>query len=363
MMSRSMIAEALGVVVGGILACSSDSDPTKPMTAGAGGGTGNAGFGGQAGWVDGGGQCSSSMPTGRVALPADDSSHPSEGVEWWYWTGHLKTDDGRWFGFEEVFFRAASGSSHAQKGHRALSDITDGTFHFASASKLGEPEVVANGFSLSLDGMTAQGGDGHDQLHMVVDTYTLDLNLTAAKRAVWQHEDGYTDYSLGGYTYYYSRERMNAVGTLTVDGKASAVTGTAWFDHQYGDLAKLVDSGWDWFAIQLDDGRDIMLFVSRNAGKRTLVGGSYSDANCATVEIGPDAYSVTPLEQWKSSRSNCTYPSGWTVNAAGLTLTVTPVLKDQELHTSTSAYYWEGAAEVRGSASGRAYVELTGYCP
>jgi len=41
---------------------------------------------------------------GPVELPADDAFLPSEQVQWWYWTGHLFTDDGRRFGFEIVFF-------------------------------------------------------------------------------------------------------------------------------------------------------------------------------------------------------------------------------------------------------------------
>ena len=35
---------------------------------------------------------------GPVELPADDAFLPTEQVQWWYWTGHLLTDDGRRFG-------------------------------------------------------------------------------------------------------------------------------------------------------------------------------------------------------------------------------------------------------------------------
>src|ERR671919_798165 len=67
-----------------------------------------------------------------------------------------------------------------------------------------------------------------------------------------------------GRTYYYSRPRMDATGTLTLDSSALAVQGTVWFDHQWGDfIAVGGGSGWDWFAVNLDDGTDVMLYVLR----------------------------------------------------------------------------------------------------
>ena len=40
----------------------------------------------------------------RLTLPAADGSLPSNPVQWWYWTGHLATADGRRFGVEACFF-------------------------------------------------------------------------------------------------------------------------------------------------------------------------------------------------------------------------------------------------------------------
>ena len=41
---------------------------------------------------------------GLVKLPQDDGFLSEEAIQWWYWTGHLETEDGRRFGFEVVFF-------------------------------------------------------------------------------------------------------------------------------------------------------------------------------------------------------------------------------------------------------------------
>lgn len=298
-------------------------------------------------------------PLGRVALPADDGAH-EQPVEWWYWTGHLKTEDGRWFGFEEVFFLGKYQGLPSRMAHLAVTDAAGKKFHHVAAKSLGGVVAPPGGFDLALGDLGAVGGGGSDHLHGKVDGLELDLVLQETKAPVLQHQGGYTDYPFGGYTYYYSRERMAATGTLTIDGVPLRVTGTAWFDHQYGDLFKAADLGWDWFAIQLDDGRELMLFVVRDPAEPVLVGGSLSTAQCEKTEL--TEYRLTPLGTWKSPHSGCSYPMGWRVEAAGMSLELKPVLEDQELFSSRPIY-WEGAATVSGSATGRAYVELAGRCP
>src|SRR5438270_2022410 len=45
------------------------------------------------------------LPGYRYEFPRDYFSHPDYQTEWWYYTGHLQTADGRTFGFELMFFR------------------------------------------------------------------------------------------------------------------------------------------------------------------------------------------------------------------------------------------------------------------
>jgi len=305
-----------------------------------------------------------STPTGRVELPKDDGRHSDEPVEWWYWTGHLETAEGRWFGFELAFFAAEliPGQS-GQMAHFAVTDVDTGAFHYDSQVLAGAAVAVENGFQLAISPQTAVGGDGRDTLHGEVDDYVLDLSLEPSKPAVLQHGDGFTEYDVGGYTYYYSRERMAAVGTIAVAGQTFEVTGTAWFDHQWGELSQVADTGWDWFALQLDNGSELMLYVLRPKGGDVSVGGSFTDADCQSSELGPEELEVTSLGEWTSPHTDCTYPLGWTIEFGGQSYTLTPVLEDQELYEVAPApKYWEGAATVSGDETGRAYIELVGYC-
>jgi predicted secreted hydrolase len=306
------------------------------------------------------------IPEGRVTLPGDEALH-DEPIEWWYWTGHLRTEDGRWFGFELVFFVVQEGIVTAMMAHHAITDMAAQTFQYDTEYDLREPAEVPNGFDFALGSLTATGGGGRDELHATVDDYALDLVLTDTKSAVLQHGDGFHEYDFGGYTYYFSRPRMAAEGTLRVGEHTLAVAGTAWFDHQWGDLQEIVSVGWDWFALQLDDHRELMFFEARAGVEPTLVGASLTDASCVTREISPDSYTIEVLESWTSPTTGCTWPIGWRIVVdevdplERLDLIVTPAMKDQELE-SVFITYWEGAATVSGTVSGRAYVELVGYC-
>lgn len=299
------------------------------------------------------------VPEGDVVLPLDEGPH-DEDVEWWYWTGHLQDEAGHWYGFEHVYFSFAYGASSAMMVHHALTDVDAQQFDFFVDYEMGaSPTEVEHGFSFTIGNQNAAGANGTDHLHGEAEGRVLDLDLTATKAPVLQHGTGYTEYPFGGYTYYYSRARMAAEGTLQIDGETRAVSGTGWFDHQWGALADAVGTGWDWFALQLEDGREIMVFLLRPDGGDLLAGATITDSDCNSIE--EESVTVTATGEWTSPTTGCTFPMGWELEIGDETFSITPVMEDQEIATSYQVY-WEGAATVSGSATGRAYVELTEYC-
>ncbi len=298
------------------------------------------------------------LPAGEVDFAADESVH-QELLEWWYWTGHLQDDQGRWYGFEQTFFVFQMGFYDATMAHVAVTDIDAGTFSYdyTHIEELPDPEM--SGIDLVAGTSTAQGLDGHDRLAGATDRYAIDLELEASKAPVLHHGDGFHEYEVGGYTWYYTRPRMDVTGTITVDGEPRAVSGQGWMDHQWGNLLLIAETGWDWFAVQLDDGREIMIFLVRDEDE--VPGGSITGPDCVTEELGEDEIEVTAQGTWTSPISGCSYPMGWDVRVRDMHFTVTPVMEDQELYHERETY-WEGASIVDGDVSGRAYVELAGYC-
>ena len=76
----------------------------------------------------------------RSSCPRDDGPHDRL-TEWWYYTGHLRADDGRRFGFEFVIFRAERGAFPVTwASHLALTDETGRRFLYDQRSEVG-PQV------------------------------------------------------------------------------------------------------------------------------------------------------------------------------------------------------------------------------
>lgn len=319
-------------------------------------------------------------PLPPVRFPQDEAPH-HDLTEWWYYTGHLHGSDAHGhihtYGFELTFFQTLRGGfSPYYAAHFAVSDITGGGFHydqrasFEPASAI-PPDGSTNGFDVSLGDWSARGLDGHDHLAATSTGYAIAIDLAATKPAALHGGMGIISYGPSGFSYYYSRTRMSLSGTLTDHNTPVNVTGQAWMDHQWGNFVSLTGSGWDWFSIQLDDNTDYMLYVIRDAKKQPVsVFGTAIAADGTASELPANAIETQALATWTSPQTSGVYPSGWQVvlPSQRLTLTLKPLLLDQELVTaqSTGVAYWEGAVAVtgqRGGAriAGEGYVELTGY--
>jgi predicted secreted hydrolase len=156
---------------------------------------------------------------------------------------------------------------------------------------------------------------------------------------------------------------------VRIGGESFRVTGDAWMDREWSTSSLGRDQiGWDWFALQLSDGSDLMLYRLRRKD-----GGA--DPFSSGMAVAPDGgsrrlaladFALEGAGSWRSPRSGAVYPARWRVRvpSEGLDLEVRPLLADQELDVAFR--YWEGAVEISGTRRGRplrgrGYVELTGY--
>ncbi len=308
---------------------------------------------------------------GPVQLPRDDAFLKTQAVQWWYWTGHLQSAEGRRFGYEVVFFAFRNeGLFWSQLAQAAVTDEDGNQYHFTEDVKLHIPRALDGAFDLAAGhgkALSARGGNGSDHLHAELDGIVLDLDLSQTKTPVLHYGGGPHPYYFGGFTYYYSRVNMATRGTLRLGDQTFEVTGSSWFDRQYGDLMEAITQGWQWFAIELDDDRQIMLYdlLGKGQGVQAERAGCITDAKGVTRDLIAEDFSVEVLGHWKSPNSGITYPMGWRVQVAGMTLTVEPTVLDQELCAEHDLWvgpeYWEGACRVSGDVSGKAYVELNGF--
>ena len=112
--------------------------------------------------------------------------------------------------------------------------------------------------------------------------------------------------------YYYSRTAMDADGALTLGAVTYQVVGDAWFDHQWGDFISVGGGGWDWYAVNLEDGTDLTLSLVRDAdGSYPLVYGTVVDPDGTTRHLDGGAFTVVPTGTWTSPTTGAAYPAGW----------------------------------------------------
>ena len=337
-----------------------------------------------------------------IRLPRDDGPHDRL-TEWWYYTGHLRTQVGRRFGFEAVVFRAERGSVPvAWAAHLALTDEQGQTFDYAQRSEIGtavdhsprDASGTPTGFDLQVSGLSPKlvaagappltppwrlaGANGTDSIEAALSpeeatasgaAFGLQLDLQATKPPAFHDGDGYVDFEPAGNSYYYSRTRLSAAGTLDLDGERMAVDGIAWFDHQWGDFVSVGAGGWDWIAINLDDGTDITASsVFDAAGDLVLRYGTLVTAAGEVRHLDQDQVTVDSALSYLSPSTGRRYPALWQVFVDDYAIVTTPTVGDQELDTraTTGVIYWEGSQNVAATKAGvrvggEAYVEITRY--
>ncbi len=323
------------------------------------------------------------LPGYRVELPGDFFYKKNYRVQWWYVTGHLFNDTGREFGYELTFFvvavqnrdyRSEFGVNNIYISHFAISDLQGNQFYTFDQSDTGAFDFAgarADRLHVWVGKNSLQGTLDSMRIRASHESHEIELSLMPAKPLVLNGDKGYSRKSAASpliASIYLSYTDLDTRGRLKLGENTFDVKGTSWFDREISSRG-LDDhqKGWDWFAIQLDDHREVMLYLIRNRDG-TL------DPHSSGTLVHPDGtsrhlslkdFSVDVLAQYTSSKTGAQYPSRWKIQIPSeeVDLTVTPLMDDQEfLGTYTTFnYYWEGTCKVEGAARGRAYVELTGY--
>lgn len=321
-------------------------------------------------------------------FPNDHGPHADYRTEWWYLTGHLEGSDGHQYGVQVTFFRFALAPGDTQRSsnlaatqmwmaHAALTDKATGAFYTAEKFERGAFGLAGADtapFRVWLaDWQLASRADAFFPLALSVatDQFELALTVDAGKPVVLQGEQGLDAKGPepGNASYYYSYTRLPSTGTVTVDGQAEDVRGALWMDREWSTSVLSDDvEGWNWFALQLDDGRDVMVYrLRRRDGTTSEFSNGLIVAPSGTVEarFTADDFRLVPVLTWQSPESGARYNVGWTlaVPAIDLHLELSPVTPAQELNLTVR--YWEGAMAVRGMQgetpiTGMGYAEHAG---
>jgi predicted secreted hydrolase len=352
------------------------------------------------------------LPGYRYQFPRDHFNHPGYQTEWWYYTGNLKSAEGRRFGFELTFFRqgiarpvtASASTKRAPSqparenpvpsspwtvndiwmAHLALSDLDGGRFYHAERLNRAGPGLAGadlaarriwNGnWEVRFDPAPA-GAQPAQLLQAVADEFTLHLTLDSRKPPVIHGADGVSQKApgRGQSSHYISYTRLEAAGQLELAGQSFSLSGLAWMDHEFFSHQLTPEqAGWDWLSIQLASGEELMLYRlrRRDGTLDPYSAGTFVDASGASRHLSAADFSLVPGAAWTSPTTGAHYPVHWTARVPSLALELdasTP-LDAQELVSQNPYWpsYWEGAITLRGTrqghpASGAGYLEMTGY--
>ena len=319
------------------------------------------------------------LPGYHFEFPRDHFNHPDFQTEWWYYTGNLRTAEGRRFGFELTFFRQAIARPETTgtwdindvwMAHLALSDIQGRQFLHTERLNRSGPGIAG----ADLAQARVWNGNWHSQwtaegtqmLEAIADRFSFDLSLKPEKPPVTNGVNGVSQKAEGAgkASHYISFTRLKTSGTVVLDGKQFAVEGSTWMDHEFfSHQLDAGQTGWDWFSMQLEDGAELMLYRLRRAQgpPDPYSAGTYVDPQGHSRHLSASDFTVTPGKTWTH------YPVEWTVEVPSMNFRaqVTTPLPQQEI-TGSGSTYWEGAIDIDATQSGNrlrgvGYLEMTGY--
>jgi predicted secreted hydrolase len=331
-----------------------------------------------------------------LAFPADHGPHPEYRTEWWYYTGNLATAEGRHFGYQLTFFRTALApdaparssawaTTQVYMAHFAVSDTAGHRFfphHRFARGAVGLAGASAQPFRVWTDDWIVEGVSETEgasaetvrsapmRLVASEDDVAIDLTVEPGKPIVLQGDRGWSRKGPeeGNASYYYSLTRMPTRGTIRVGAERFTVHGRSWMDREWSTSSLGDNAGWDWFALQLTNGRDLMFYRLRRSDGTAdrFSAGALVGTDGASQALTAEDVRLDVLEHWTSPRGGTRYPARWrlTLPRERLVLDIVPRIADQELREPIR--YWEGAVVTRGTdggqpVEGQGYVELVGY--
>jgi predicted secreted hydrolase len=328
-----------------------------------------------------------------LSFPRDHGAHPDTGIEWWYATGWLHdaqaATDAPAFGFQLTFFRSRTGLAETLNSrfaarqllfaHAALTDLAGQRLVHAeriarwngdaaavrAAASLADTRVHIDDWRLQRDSGTYRAALGDETAG-----FAYRLTLATTQPLLLQGDAGFSRKGpdAAQASHYVSEPQLVVSGELRHGGRALAVRGSAWLDHEWSNsLLPTGAVGWDWIGINLADGGALTAFQLRRAdGSAVWAGGSHRPRSGNTRAFAADEVRFEPLAHWSSAATRARYPVRWRVHTPAGVFELRALLEAQELdgRASLGTVYWEGLSELRdaaGSRLGLGYLEMTGY--
>lgn len=351
-----------------------------------------------------------------LSLPKDARPHSNTNIEWWYFFTFLNGDRGGRYALMASFFQV--GEFDFGKGHYLIYTLidlkTNKRQNFSSIDskvklsmltlylplylllhpthdqmwrlyknllkgKVPQPhkllkkahikqhptELIYGTHKLSFKGETEDAFD----VHLIENNSEITLEFKPLKPIAFIGGDGKPD-----DLFYYSFTKNSVHGKIKTDCGTEYVSGTGWFDHQWGrDYSLAKGFGWNWFGLQLRDGRELLL-NEMTSNKPDSMMANLVEKN-GTLRFTREI-TMEKVKHWKSLKTNARYPVEWKISIPefSMEILVAASFPSQEMPVfGPLQAIWEGTCEVTGTEvipsgktraiEGRGFMELVGYAP
>jgi predicted secreted hydrolase len=318
------------------------------------------------------------VPSRKLSFPADLGPHPEYRIEWWYVTANLMDSTGAAYGAQWTLFRQATAPGAQQEGwanpqiwmgHAAVTRADTHRFSETFArGGVGQAGVETKPFRAWIDSWEMRGLDGMSdtsiaplELKASGADFDYELRLDADQPLVLQGDAGFSKKSERGQaSYYYSQPYFKTQGTIALDGKQVAITGSAWMDREWSSQPLGSDqTGWDWFSLHLDSAEKLMLFRLRQKDGQNYFSGNWIGPDGKSVQVASADIAMTPISS--AEVADRKVPTQWSIAIPSRGLKIATAPLNARSWMGTSFPYWEGPISFRGSHSGVGYLEMTGY--
>ncbi len=382
---------------------------------------------------------------GPIDLDLHDLPHGSSSTEWWYLNTHLQSASGKSISLFASFFRIIKGRNeetgedeHAHSLTWAIADAKSGLYTGESrvdksAPELGlkkvergegttderlrrairevlekgnvpypdrmfESEVWVSQRKLDLD----YAGNRLEKLddgryHLVLFDHEqnigADLTFTPKKPPARHGDNGVVKSVHGEDMFYYFIPRNDVTGSVTINGAKESVSGSGWYDHEFGchlfdgdavaaaqaeqaagnphtsEEKPKEDIAWNWISVQFEGGWELTAYALFD-----LISEEPRGNYAVIIEADGSFHAVDDLEftadgTWRSTRTFNEYPTRYDVKlpSESIELTALPAFADQEFITAISKpAFWEGRVHVTGTHNGEpikgvGFIERSGY--
>ncbi len=318
----------------------------------------------------------------EIEFPRDGMPHVKNIVEWWYFNGNLKGEDGRDYSFMDCLFSVDPKRINLPFvkrlpikrlffSHHLLSDISRNKcisvvnpLVILSRDSFKDRMMFVNYMHPSLKGYVNYEIKESHGFRFHIKTEHFDLELRSRKKPLLLGGHGFLNAHTDMATYYYSLTSLDAEGTIYSKNKRIKVNGRAWMDHQWADTPyeKVM---WNWFSIQLDNCCELVCYeFIRKEGKIYHASIINKNGKCFhTNDVKVKRLGMT----WRSRDTGARYPLSWEIKipVKDINLEVLPRIKKQEI-VFGSINYWEGPISVKGSfgskkVNGLGFMELVGH--